>query len=70
MESVFVLHHVARVGEDEDVKLIGVFRTKVDAEAAAEQLKVQPGFRDVGGEWSCVEFVIGKIHWSEGFGPN
>jgi hypothetical protein len=68
MESVFVLHHIARVGKDEDVKLLGIYRTKQDAEVAIAKLKDKPGFRDPGGEWSCVEFELGKIHWSEGFG--
>jgi hypothetical protein len=70
VNSVFVLHHTARVGKDEDVKLLGVYKTKLDAEAAMAQLKDKPGFRDPGGEWSCVEFELGKIHWSEGFGLN
>ncbi len=36
MKTVFVLHHTARVGKDEDVKLLGVFRTKQDAAAVVE----------------------------------
>ena len=70
MKTVFVLHHTARVGKDEDVKLLGIFRTKLDAQAAIALLKDKPGFRDAGGEWSCVEFELGKLHWLEGFGVN
>lgn len=70
MNTVFVLHHTARVGMDEDVKLIGVFLTRVDADAAIDKLKDKSGFRDPDGEWSCVEFELGRIHWSEGFGVN
>ena len=49
--TVFVLEH-ARYKDDnkdndvEDFKLIGVFSTEAEAQAAIEQLKSQPGFKD------------------------
>ena len=67
MKTVYLLHHTARVGRDEDVKLVGVFRSKEDAERVIAQLKDKSGFRDAGGEWSCHEHEIGKFHWQEGY---
>ena len=47
MESVFALHHV-RVIEpgQEDVKLIGIYRSKASASMAVNRLKGLSGFRD------------------------
>ena len=47
MESVFVLQHlhILPTGE-EDVKLLGVYRSLEGAHSAVERLRIQPGFRD------------------------
>ncbi len=47
MESVFVLQHlhILPTGE-EDVKLLGVYRSLEAAHSAVERLRIQPGFRD------------------------
>lgn len=79
MESVFVLQHlhVLPRGED-DVKLIGVYRTIEAARSAVERLRDQPGFRDHPQVVDPLEdtdeqgFHIGKYpldkdHWSEGY---
>ena len=69
MKIVFLAHHTARAGSDhEDVKLLGVYESKNLAEAAIEELKTKPGFRDPGGVFEVNECEINKIHWPEGYG--
>jgi hypothetical protein len=47
-EVVWILWHVHRISADvEDEKLIGVYRTHEDAEAARLRLKDKPGFREM-----------------------
>ena len=79
MKRVFVLQHLHRRsnGED-DVKLIGVYRSSASALAAVERLKVERGFCDqpslidalsddeVSGFY-IDECELDKDHWTEGF---
>lgn len=79
MRTVFVLQHVHVVPEgEEDVKLIGVYRSYEIACAAIELLIVQPGFCDhpnlldpsVNGEesgFTLDEYELDKDQWREGF---
>lgn len=78
MESVFVLHHVHVLGPDsDDVKLIGVYRSKAAATMAANRLKGQPGFMDQpkvfyagdGNEagFHINEYRLDSDHWTDGF---
>jgi hypothetical protein len=47
MAHVYILQHVhATPNGEEDVKLIGVYATEADAQAALPRLSQQPGFRD------------------------
>ena len=47
VDEVFLLWHVHELGGgDEDAKLIGVYRSRGDAEAAIERVGSQPGFAD------------------------
>ena len=68
MTKAFLLEHTARIGEDEDVKFIGVYATENDAKAAIERLKAKPGFRDVSGAFSYSDYEINVDHWIEGYG--
>jgi len=68
MDSVFVLHHVHEIpGQEDDVKLIGVYASWADAQAVVSRLQVQPGFRDHREGFKVDEYEIGKDHWEEGF---
>nr|CAS02555.1 putative integron gene cassette protein [uncultured bacterium]CAS02958.1 putative integron gene cassette protein [uncultured bacterium] len=79
MPSVFVLQHCHVLPTDEDdVKVIGVYASRRDAEAAVERLRLQPGFIDhpriVDPEadddrngFYIDEYPIGKDHWTEGY---
>ncbi|WP_435949839.1 homoserine kinase [Psychrobacter sp. DM8] len=71
-DSVFVLEHT-RFEEDDtdkdiaDFKLIGVFASESQAQAAIEQLKTQPGFEDYPNGFHIDEYPLGQINWSSGF---
>ncbi|MHB9106588.1 MAG: DUF7336 domain-containing protein [Armatimonadota bacterium] len=79
MSSVYILHHVHLLTEDrEDVKLIGVYSSRDNAEAAVERLRNQPGFcktpklvnldtdENTDG-FQIVEYGLDEDHWQEGF---
>jgi hypothetical protein len=69
-DSVFILWHVREIdGGDEDEKLIGIYRTRADAEAAISRLSDKPGFRDWPSGFQIHEYVLGRDGWTEGFTP-
>ncbi|MEM1063663.1 MAG: serine kinase [Planctomycetota bacterium] len=73
--SAFVVQHLhALPGGEEDVKLIGVYASRSDADAAVNRLRSRPGFserplirKDQGDDFSVEEYSIGKDHWAEGY---
>ncbi|NPV90893.1 MAG: hypothetical protein HPY50_08980 [Firmicutes bacterium] len=67
MKTVYVLHHSYEVDDNENVKLIGVYSTKDNAEAAVEKLKPLPGFKDYPDCFCIDEYEIDKDHWTEDF---
>jgi len=71
--TVFVLEHVSRKDTNSDtynndMKLIGVFATESQAQAAVEQLKSQPGFKDYPDGFHIDAYPLGQINWQTGFG--
>jgi len=79
MNSVFIVQHLNVLpDEQENVKLIGVYRSFGAAVAAIERLKVLPGFRDhptlidplndeqVAGFY-VGEYELDKDHWTGGY---
>jgi hypothetical protein len=79
MQSVFVLHHLHILPSgEEDVKLIGAYRSVETAHSAVERLRIQPGFSDhprivdpLEGDdvqgFQIDEYPLDKDHWSEGY---
>jgi len=67
MKTVFILQHSYSVGDREEVKLIGVYASLADAEAAVSRLAGQPGFRDHTDGFNIDAYEIGLDHWQEGF---
>ena len=70
--TVFVLEHARCKDDDknndvEDFKLIGVFATEQQAQAAMNQLKSQPGFKDYPNGFHIDAYPLNKINWSSGF---
>jgi len=66
--SVFILWHVHRIVDEDDAKLIGVYLSKKDAEAAIGRLAVRPGFRETPDGFHVDEYEIGVDNWIEGYG--
>lgn len=69
MSNVFIVQHERPENDEywEDVKLIGAFSSKGAAEAAIEQLRKQPGFRDFPDGFSVDEYALNEFAWEEGF---
>jgi hypothetical protein len=61
--TVFVLQHES---SSEDVKLIGVYRSRADAVEARDRAAALPGFRE-GGEFTVDPYELGQDHWTSGF---
>ena len=67
MDSVFILWHRHKINDDTDDKLIGVYKTPEDANAAITRLVDKPGFRDAREGFEIDEYVLGRDHWTEGY---
>jgi hypothetical protein len=68
MDSVFIVWHVHRIVDDqEDEKLLGVYRTEQDATAAIARAREKPGFRDCPDGFAIDAYELNKDHWAEGF---
>lgn len=65
--SVFILWHVHTIDGEDDAKLIGVYISRDDAEAAIGRLIARPGFSSVPGGFHIDEYEIGVDHWTEGY---
>jgi hypothetical protein len=67
MDSVFMLWHSHDVDGETDEKLIGVYKTREDAEGALRRVKDQPGFRETPEGFEICENVLGRDGWTEGY---
>lgn len=68
MKSVFVLQHVHSQQDDvEDVKFIGVYSSRENAEAAVARLRRLPGFSDAPDGFHIDEYHIDQDQWIEGY---
>ena len=68
MKRVFILQHVHQLDNDnEDVKFIGVYSSRENAEDAVDRLSLQPGFRENRGGFDIDEYEIDADHWTEGY---
>jgi hypothetical protein len=65
--SVFIVWHIHTIDADDDEKLIGVYGSKEDAEAAIARLAVKPGFSSAPEGFQIDEYEIGLDHWTEGY---
>jgi hypothetical protein len=69
MTNVFVLQHVHEHSNGyEDTKLIGVYSTEEQAQAAIHRLINQPGFCQHPDGFSVDRYELDLDHWREGFG--
>lgn len=68
MNTVYILWHVRADDEHkEDAKLIGVYRSQENADAAASRVKGQAGFRDHPEGFEVSVYPLDKDHWTDGF---
>jgi hypothetical protein len=66
--EVFLLWHVHALDDgEEDKKLIGVYSTREEAEAAIERVKHQVGFVDALEGFGIDPYVVNEDHWTEGY---
>jgi hypothetical protein len=68
MQKVYVLHHTHELpGGEEDAKLIGIYGSLEEAEAAITRARLLSGFRDIPDGFDIGEYTLGQDHWIEGF---
>ena len=69
--DVFLLWHSHKMPDgEEDDKLIGLYASTVDAEAAKLRASIQPGFRESPEGFHISRYTLGKDHWTEGYITN
>ncbi len=68
MASVFVLQHVhERDDGAEDVKFIGVYSSRENADAAVARLSHLPGFAEARDGFHVDEYRVDQDQWIEGY---
>lgn len=68
MEYVYLLEHVYEIGSTEEIKTIGIFSSRKNAQEAVNQLRNKPGFRDHPKKAFLIsKCKVDRIGWSEGF---
>jgi len=68
VSSVFVLQHVHSFDQgEEDVKLIGVYSSRDNAQNAIKRLRESPGFCENPDGFCIDEYQLDKDQWVEGF---
>jgi hypothetical protein len=68
MSNVYVVQHVHEfVDGHEDVKFIGVYSSRHNAEAAVQRLLSAPGFSDAPEGFDISEYGLDTDHWTEGY---
>ena len=65
--NVFVLEHEREIDGHDDVKMVGVYASRLDAEKARERALSLPGFTDHEDGFSICEYELGRDHWTSGF---
>ena len=69
MNAVFLLWHSRELGDGEtDDKLVGVYGSQAEAEAASTRKLAFPGFREHPDGFVIDRYELDKDAWSEGFG--
>ena len=68
MTKVYVLQHVHSVDDGaEDVKFIGVYSSRENAQAAVARLSQAPGFSEALAGFHIDEYQLDKDQWVEGY---
>lgn len=67
MTKIFVLQHEYELDDHDETKLIGVYSSRSEADAAVRRLRTQPGFSDHPNGFSIDAYSLDQDHWQEGF---
>jgi hypothetical protein len=67
MTEVFILQHEYELDGHDEAKLIGVYSSRSEAEAAITRLSKQPGFSDHPDGFCIDPYLLDRDHWKEGF---
>jgi len=71
MASVFVLQHVhSRDDGEEDVKFIGVYSSREQADAAVTRMSRLPGFADAPDGFHVDAYPVDQDQWPAGYVTN
>jgi hypothetical protein len=66
--KAFIVQHVhTREDGTEDVKLIGVYSSHEQAQAAVTRMRRLPGFADAVDGFFIDEYQVDQDHWGEGY---
>ena len=68
MTNVFLLQHNIPRGDHDNSKIIGIYSSRVLAEAAIDRLKGKPVFRDPKGTFTVGPYQIDLDYSADGFG--
>jgi hypothetical protein len=68
LTKLYVLQHVHSLEDGgEDVKFIGVYSSRANAQAAITRLSQAPGFSDAVAGFHIDEYQLDKDQWVEGY---
>jgi hypothetical protein len=68
LTTVYVLHHVHSFADGtEDVKFIGVYSSRENAQAAVTRLSQAPGFSEAPDGFHIDAYQMDKDQWVEGY---
>ena len=65
--KVHIVQHTHTSKGTEDVKVIGIYSSMAQAEAAITRLRQQPGFRDAQAGFHVDEYRLDEDHWAQGY---
>ena len=65
MDRAYLLQHERP--DTEHVKVIGIYSSEMEAQAAVDRLRQQPGFCDYRDGFHIEGYELNKDHWIEGF---
>lgn len=67
-KNIFLVSHVHvhEVGE-EDIKIIGIYSSKLKAEEAIVRMKHKKGFKDAKEGFTIDKYLLNSDNWTEGY---
>jgi hypothetical protein len=69
MAAVYVVQHTRpKADGGEDVKLLGAYSSRENAEKAVYRFRNLPGFIDTADGFNVDEYQVDQDYWQEGFG--